>query len=270
MPCGAGYGLAVCLPLGVLVVSCENHTLSVYRLAPGFPLVHTFGSEGVEPGQFKRPFSMCFPPWGGRHSLLVAEYGGARVQEVDVMAKASVRMWCAGQVEGPWGVAASAAVVVVSECSAHFLSAFSVDTGERLWRVGGEGPAAGQLKDPTGVRLSGDGLHVLVAEYSNNRVSAFAVGDGEFVRHVVGADQGAAKPTDVVEVEGGVVVTNNVGSDAVVRLPRDGGSPAVTLATAGAGPGQCKYPRALAVLPGGALVVREEGNGGRFQVIVPK
>ena len=30
--------------------------------------------------------------------------------------------------------------------------------------------------------------------------------------------------------------------------------------------GQFDYPAALALLPGGDIVVRESGNGGRFQV----
>ena len=50
-------------------------------------VLHTIGGPGSGPGQFDAPTLVCFSPWPSR-SLLVAEYGNNRVQEVDVLAPA--------------------------------------------------------------------------------------------------------------------------------------------------------------------------------------
>jgi hypothetical protein len=265
--CPAGCGIAVSASLGIVVVS-SDHVLTVYRLAAGFPVMHAFGSYGVGPGQFNEPQHVCFPPWGGGRTLLVAEYGGGRVQEVNPLAQTSIKMWCAGLVDRPWGVAATAEVMAVSEARPSFVALFSVSTGARLWRVGGTGAGPGQFTRPRGVRLARDGVHVIVVDTANSRVCLLRVSDGGHVRDVASAAQGLSFPFDAEEVEGGLVVTS-YGNNEVVKVHWDG-SAAVVLGGAGAGPGQFEKPSAVAALPGGALVVREEGNGGRFQVMAPK
>jgi hypothetical protein len=52
----------------------------------------------------------------GNPTLLVAEYGNNRVQEVDVATRAHVAFWFNnGELTGPYGVAANANIVAVSE-----------------------------------------------------------------------------------------------------------------------------------------------------------
>jgi len=264
--CTSGFGMAVSASLGIVVVS-SDHVLTVYRLTAGFPVMHAFGGNGVGPGQYKDPRHMCFPPWGSG-TLLVAERDGGRVQEVDPLAQTSIKMWCAGQVANPWGVAATAEVMAVSEYGPSYVALFSVSTGARLWRVGGAGAGPGQFSLPRGVRLARDGVHVIVVDDGNNRVCLLRVSDGGHVRDVASAAQGFNGPEDAEEVEGGLVVTS-WGNNKVVKVHWDG-SPAVVVGGAGAGPGQFEKPAAVAALPGGALVVREYGNGGRFQVMAPK
>jgi hypothetical protein len=264
--CLPGFGIAVSASLGIVVVF-SDHVLTVYRLTAGFPVMHAFGSRGGGPGQFLEPRYMCFPPWGSG-TLLVAERSGGRVQEVDPLAQTSVKMWCAGQVQSPWGVAATAEVIVVSEYEPNFVALFSVSTGARLWRVGGAGAGPGQFNSPKGVRFARDGVHVIVVDAGNERVCLLRVSDGGHVRDVASAAQGLSGPVDAEEVEGGLVVTS-WGNNKVVKVHWDG-SAAVVLGGAGAGPGQFEKPSAVVALPGGALVVREYGNGGRFQVMAPK
>jgi hypothetical protein len=264
--CPVCVGIAVSASLGIVVVS-SDHMLTVYRLTAGFPVMHAFGSKGVGPGKFKDPRHMCFPPWGSG-TLLVAEYGGGRVQEVDPLAQTSIKMWCDGQVDRPWGVAATAEVMAVSELGPNYVALFSVSTGARLWRVGGAGAGPGQFNSPRGVRLARDGVHVIVVDDSNSRVCLLRVADGGHVRDVALAAQGLNNPQDAEEVNGGLVVASWT-NHKVVKVHWDG-SAAVVVGGAGAGPGQFEKPAAVAALPGGALVVREYGNGGRFQVMAPK
>ena len=56
---------------------------------------------------------------------------------------------------------------------------------------------------PYGLRFTSDGSGLAVADFGNDRVSLFRVGDGSFVRHVA---TGLRTPRDVEECEGGWLV----------------------------------------------------------------
>ncbi len=176
--CPEGTGMAASALLGVVVVSSASAgTLSVFTLGGDFPHVHTFGGPGRAPGQFGQPALVCF---SGR-SLLVAEWGNDRVQEVDVLAPSHVRFWAeGGDVCGPFGVSASPTAIAVSEDgkarAQHRVLVFSVATGARIACIGGRpGLAAGLLREPRGLRLTSDGAHLVVADAGNHRVCLFGV-----------------------------------------------------------------------------------------------
>ncbi len=121
---------------------------------------------------------------------------------------------------------------------------------------------------PYGLRFSGDGSGICVADRGNGRASVFRVGDGGLVKHVA---TGLSSPFDVEEVEGGWLVAC-VGSDTVefvsdVGGGGGGGRPSLGKAGGGSGSGDGEFhgPTALAVVPGLGLVVRES-IGGRLQV----
>lgn len=211
---------------------------------------------------------MCFTPWGA-HTLLVAEYVGDRVQEVDVMGQAHVRFWFSGEIVGPRGVAASADAIAVSEAkdTNHRISLFRKADSTLLWRVGSKGDADGQLNYPSGLRFARDGARVIVADQVNKRVSLFNVRDGAFVAHVVSALQGIGNAKDVEEVEEGYVVAS-FGNHKVMKVLRDGLT-CLVLCNKGSSAGLVENPASVAVLPGGAMVVREKGNGGRLQIVYP-
>ena len=135
---------------------------------------------------------------------------------------------------------------------------------------GGPGSADGQLRCPRGLRFSCDGTGLAVADWYNNRVSLFRVEDGSFVRHVA---TGLSGPFDVEECEGGWLVAcyywhtiEFVGGEFVGGDGLGGGVGRASLGKWGSGDGEFDYPSALALVPGLGLVVRELGNGGRFQV----
>ena len=127
----------------------------------------------------------------------------------------------------------------------------------------GPGLPDGQLSRPYGLRFSGDGSAICVADWYNDRASVFRVGDGGFVRHMA---TGLRGPYDVEEVEGGWLVacafshTVKFVGDGVGAA--DGGRASLGRAGGGAGSGDGEfwYPTALAVVPGLGLVVREWGN----------
>jgi hypothetical protein len=108
LACGAGFAVTALPSLNLVVTSnVDAGTLTTFRAEPGaaFTPLHTFGSKGLGPLEFDRPSFMCGwrrpgGPLGGppRVTLLVAEWGNHRVQEVDPSAPAHIAFWFDGQV----------------------------------------------------------------------------------------------------------------------------------------------------------------------------
>ena len=137
--------------------------------SPTFSLLHTFGGVGADPLQFNRPSFMCVWRRGGpgcmepgagagaeadtsarspppvpeppNLTLLVAEWGNNRVQEVDPLVPAHVGFWFGELVNGPQAVATSAAgdMAAVSEGKEnerHSVALFALPSGNLLGRLG--------------------------------------------------------------------------------------------------------------------------------------
>jgi hypothetical protein len=217
-----------------------------------------------------------------RPLLLVTDAGHDAVHLVDVdhvVGRAHAGYLAApGTVAGPRGVAASGSspLVAVSAWKQwgsgdHAVVVYrgSVAVWEAVRVIGGgfgaPGPRDGQLKAPYGLRFSGDGCGIYVADYFNHRASMFRVSDGGFLRHLA---KGLSWPYDVEEVEGGWLVACS-GSHSVEFLGDGvgGGGPSLGKAGGGWGSGDGEFsgPTALAVVPGLGLVVRERDNR-RLQV----
>ena len=208
--------------------------------------------------------------------LIVTDAGHDAVHAIDVASRVHVGYVAApGTIAGPRGVAARGCLVAVSAWKEwyhgdHVVRVFE-GSGARWTALrvvaggfGGPGSAGGQLHRPFGLRFSGNGTGLVVADYSNNRASMLRVKDGSFVRHVA---MGLSAPRDVEECEGGWLVACH-GSQAIEFVDVDvdgGGVGRARLGKYGRGDGEFIHPSALALVPGLGLVVREIGND-RFQV----
>ncbi len=204
-----------------------------------------------------------------RPLLLVTDHGHYAVHLVDVVDRSHAGYLAPpGSIAGPRGVAASGTspLVAVStwkevESGNHVVVVYRGSGSEwEAVRVIGDG----QLDVPLGLRFSGDGSTMCVADSRNNRASVFRVGDGGLVRHMA---TGLRGPYDVEEVEGGWLVAC-AGSDTVEYVcDGDGGDGGgrPSLGWYGCRDGEFWYPATVAVVPGLGLVVRESGNE-RLQV----
>jgi hypothetical protein len=288
--------LAACPALGLLVTSNhKDNTLSVFALArssgagagagasAGLALVCTLGgASSPSPMQFKfldgNGYSgwMAFTGLATSRLLLLTDAGHDAVHVIDVAGRVHTGYVAApGTIAGPRGVAARGSLVAVSawkkgDSGEHVVRVF--EGSGAMWRAvrvvgggfGGPGRADGQLHCPLGLRFTGDGTGLAVADRGNDRVSVFRVEDGSFARHVA---TGLDGPYDVEECEGGWLVVCR-GSHTIEFVGVDvggGGVGRARLGKRGSGDGEFISPSALALVPGLGLVVREIPNE-RFQV----
>jgi DNA-binding beta-propeller fold protein YncE len=137
------------------------------------------GGKGHGPLDFDGPGQVCIAP---DDFVFVADSWSNRVLVLTPLL--DFRSFVGvGQLYYPWGVCATADIIVVSEVHAHRISVFNRGTGARLRRFGGRGSGDGQLTCPQGLCFMSGHRRVAVADWGNDRVCVFSV-DGEFVRHV--------------------------------------------------------------------------------------
>jgi hypothetical protein len=221
-----------------------------------------------------------------RPLLLVTDAGADAVHVVDVVGRTHAGYLAPpGSIAGPRGVAASETSYLVAisswkkERSRDHVVVVYTGSGA-VWEAvrvigggfGGPGSRDGQFSiwfsRPYGLRFSGDGSSICVADCGNDRASVFRVDDGGFVRHIATE---LSSPFDVEEVEGGWLVAcwdlHRVEFVCDGYGGGGGGRPSLGKADGRYGPGDGEFdcPAALAVVPGLGLVVRE-CIGGRLQV----
>jgi hypothetical protein len=282
--CGHGMGVAACPALGLLVTSNDkDNTLSVFDLrrssgtGAGLALVCTLGGASSRaPMRFKfngQSLSgwMAFTGPATARLLLVTDAGHDAVHVIDVVGGVHVGYVAApGSIAGPRGVAARGSLVAVSTWKSwqgeNVVRLF--EGGGASWTavrvlaggLGRPGSADGQLQGPYGLRFTGDGTGLVVADDGNRHVTMFRVEDGAFVRQLA---SGLDAPSDVEECEGGWLVACrwshtiefvNGGKD-------DGDKARPRLGRYGSGDGEFHQPSALALVPGLGLVVRDLRNG---------
>lgn len=161
------FGLALLPRAGLLVVSDNNsHSLGVYACGDG-AFVRRIGEHGAGPLQFDDPGRLAV---SARGSLIVAEFGNVRLQEVTVEGS-HVRMLAL--VDRPFAVACGEGIIVVGLHGAshpfHVLT-YCDATGSLLGSYAPAGTTPGSVGCVTGLALASAGA--LVAEAG--RVSLFS------------------------------------------------------------------------------------------------
>jgi len=231
--------------------------ITVYSTVDGAETV-SFGGRGAGPGQFNLgQFNMssklCITP---RDTLLVADFGNQRVQEVTFSGVHIGDIGAGVFGEGICGIACNDELIVVTKYGGftpNRVLVFNYSTGELLRQFAAHGSGDGQIGRSTGVRFTPDNQHIIVVDtYDNNRLSTFTV-DGVFVKHIgVGVLGGG--PCDVDFTADGCIIVADCRNHRVCIFAADGAMTS-SWGSKGTSDGQFEYPTALAVSGGKLLVL---------------
>jgi len=236
-------GIAVTRDGSLFAVSnAGTNMITVYSIVDGSETV-SFGGNGAGPGQFKQLSKLCITP---RDTLLVADYGNQRVQEV-TFSGVHIRDIGVG-VFGDciYGIACNGEHIAVTKfmgATPNRVLVFNYSTGELLRQFAALGSGDGQIAHSTGVRFTPDNQHIIVVDtYYNSRLSMFTV-DGVFVKHV-GAGVLGGGPCDVAFTADGRIIVADQHNHRVCVFAADG---VMTSSWGSTSNGQFKHPAALAV-----------------------
>jgi hypothetical protein len=193
--------------------------------------------------------------------VLVAESGNNRVQQLRIADGSWVRFVGQGVLESPQAVDCNPAVVAVVEGSPrHRVSVLSWVDGSALAQFGDCGKF--KLRGPCGVRLLANG-EVAIVDCVNDRLYVFTV-DGNVVAASV-KDEEPCFLRDVLECasNGSFVLVAHVGYRRVAFC--EGGAATKICDRRGGGDYMIMGASALAALPDGGLVVRDDATIRAFR-----
>ena len=262
--CVKGYGMAVDATRSLIIVSVCSSDMKLYgySLADG-SLLRTFGSRGAGKGQYDWGNScggLCMSPRG---TLLVAEFGNKRVQEVVVDDGTGIRFIGERILNAPEFVDCSETVIAVSESTLHQVTLLSSSDGSLLTRFGSRGSGAGEFTIPLGLRLLADGSGIVVADRDNDRLCMYSTA-GVFTRAIAAGK----KPRDVVQCDGGSSFIVCSASDCTLSKVLATTGVIQSFGSKGTGNGQFEIPTALAAVARDTSVelVVLDLNNARLQV----
>ena len=212
--------------------------------------VEIIGGPGASPGRFAQPRSAAVEP-GGR--CFVVDKSG-RVQRFSA-AGVVEKVWSTPAVEKgrPAGLAWDPrGALLVADTHYHRVLRYSPD-GELLGGFGSEGRGPGQFIYPTGVAVAPDGTTYVSEFGGNDRIQVFGP-DGRFLRAwgKYGEEPGQFKRPQGIALAGDVLYVADAANHRIQAFGSDG-----RFLRQWDG---VLYPYAVAVEPGGHVLVAEYGR----------
>ena len=159
----------------ILVAEKENHRIQQFIVNKGRH-VNIFGLKGTGKAVFEDPSSISMDDQG---QIVVTEIGNERVQ---VLTKDGTPVFAFGdsgpeQLHYPQGGVFQKDIFFLSDWRSKCLKLFD-SSGEFLCKIGEEGEADGEFKDPCGLCIDGHG-NILVCDYERGVVQQFST-EGRF------------------------------------------------------------------------------------------
>jgi streptogramin lyase len=276
----------------------------VLKFSASGTLLASYGSYGAGAGQFITPWGIAINHTTG--NVYVSDQGNFRIDELSSTGT-FVKAFGWGVTDGgaafescTTSTTCRSGIAGVSAGQFSWLAGVTLDSSGNLWvddygnnriqefteagafvrAFGSEGTAAGQLKGPTGIAVSGAGVYV--ADYSNNRVEQFSTA-GAFVRAIGwGVSNGEAKlevctsgcqagiagagngqfslPRQIAaEASTGNLYVTDAGNNRVEEITSSG-SFLTAFGTAGTGEGQFKFSGGVALSANNGIYVVDDNN----------
>jgi len=138
--------------------------------------VKIFGQKGTGEAEFKKPTSICMDDQG---HFVVAEFSNNRVQVLtkDGTPVSKFGDSGPGKLDEPQGCVFHKDMFIVSDYGSKCLKLFD-SSGTFLRKIGEEGEADGQFKDPWGLCIDGHG-NILECDYETGVLQQFSI-EGRF------------------------------------------------------------------------------------------
>jgi len=155
----------------ILVAERDNHRIQQFNVNTG-NCVEIFGRKGTGEAEFQDPSSICMDDQG---HFVVAEFGNNRVQVLtkDGAPVSKFGDRDPGKLQCPQGCVFHKDMFIVSDYGSSCLKLFD-SLGKFLRKIGEEGEADGQFKDPWGLCTDGHG-NILVCDYERGVVQQFSI-----------------------------------------------------------------------------------------------
>jgi len=159
----------------ILVAERGNHRIQQFNVNTGNQ-VKIFGQKGTGEAEFKKPSSICMDDQG---HFVVAEFTSNRVQVLtkDGTPVSKFGDSGPGKLDEPQGCVFRKDMFIVSDYGSKCLKLFD-SSGTFLRKIGEEGEADGQFKDPWGLCIDGHG-NILECDYERGVVQQFSI-EGRF------------------------------------------------------------------------------------------
>ena len=224
-------------------------------------LLHQFGDEGEEDGQFCRPWGICTDKDG---NIVIADRSNNRIQVFTQEGIFHHKFGSAGsrngQFDRPAGVAAdTTGRIIVADKDNHRIQIFSFD-GTYLLKFGEKGSKSGQFNYPWDVCVNSENC-MLVSDTRNHRVQLFNP-DGVFISKY-GFEGTMWKhfdsPRGVCFTSDGHVVVTDFNNHRLLVINPDFQS-ARFLGAEGSGNGQFLRPQGVTVDQEGNIIVADSRN----------
>lgn len=221
-------------------------------------LIKVAGRHGFDKAAFATPQGLAIGPTG---RVFVADTGNNRVQILDsdgnFLSSFGAKGAEAGMLKSPESVAVGAdGRVFVADTGNNRVQVFTQE-GILLFQFGGGGKEPGQFKSPTKVAVDpSDNIYVL--DSGNDRIQKFDAA-AKFVKEYTLSGNDVAVDDYgfiyILDAKNGKVIEQNAEGFVLGRF-----------GSAGSGVGQYKKPEALAIAPGGAILVVDTGNNRLHKV----
>ncbi len=187
LPGAAVRGIAVALDGTLYATDTANHR--IWHITPQGAVLDTWGSYGVEPGQFNEPWGIAVARDG---TVYVADTWNHRIQKFDAQGRYLSTWGTLAQVSvgdptghfyffGPRGIAIGPdGALYVTDTGNKRVLVFDAD-GNFLREFGGGGTATGKMDEPVGIAVNAAG-NVFIADTWNHRVQVLTT-EGLFQRY---------------------------------------------------------------------------------------